>query len=69
MPTVKSALMALGCLVAAMACYAFGHYYNADIFTAAAALLVNGGVLILGISHGSEVQKLQAKRPVPQVTK
>lgn len=63
MPTVKSALLAAGCFAAAMAMYAFGHYYHADVFTAASALLVNGGVLILGISHGSEVQKLQAKKP------
>lgn len=69
MPTVKSCLIAAGCFVAACGLYAFGHYYQADMFTAASALLVNGGVLILGISHGSEVQKLQAKKPAPVAPK
>lgn len=56
MPTVQHGLIALGCFIAACGLFAFGHLYGADgaMFTSVSAVLMAGGVYVLGFSHGTQ---------------
>lgn len=63
MPTLQHGLIALGCFLCAMALFAFGHLYGAEgtVFTSASAVLVAGGVYVLGFSKGVQTPVAQRK--------